>query len=86
MGGKGPKSRQKSQMALTPLYEPHKRTKLHSHDICRGPGQTHAGSLTVSSVSVSFYEPWLVDSVGFLDPSDSYNSFLPLLQDSPSSA
>ena len=37
--------------------------------------QSQAGSLLVSSVSVTLYEPRLVDSAGFLDPSNLYNFF-----------
>jgi hypothetical protein len=47
------------------------------------PGQTHTGSLIADSVSVSLYEPWLVDSVDFLmvflTPLGSYNPSSPSL-------
>ena len=63
--------------------------KLYNCNIqVQGLGQAHAGSLVGGSVSVSLYEPRLVDSVFFytvLDPSGSYNPF-PLLKDSQSFA
>lgn len=43
----------------------HKKTKLHiynRHAEVLGQTQTHVGSLKVSSVSVSSFEAWLVDS------------------------
>ena len=43
------------------------KTELHSSNIyAEGLGQSRAGSMIVSSASVSPYGPRLVDSVGFL--------------------
>ena len=56
--------------------------KLHNCYIyAEGLGQSHAGSLIDSSVSVSSYEPRLLDSVGFLVmPLTSLALSSPLLQ------
>lgn len=56
----------------------YKKTKLDNCNLCaEAQGQSHAGSLVVHSVSISSYEPRLVDFVAFLrgvlDPSGSYN-------------
>lgn len=58
----------------------HKNTKFHNHKVLvEDLVQTHTGSVIVASVSVSAYEPCLVNSVGCvllaLDPSDFLNSF-----------
>jgi hypothetical protein len=43
------------------------KNKLNKYNICaEGLGRSYAGSLVDSSVSVSPYEPRLVDSVDFL--------------------
>ena len=63
--------------------------KLHNHSIyAEGLGQTHAGSLVVSSVFVRLYELRLVVSVDFLVVSLIFlipTILPPLVQDSPSS-
>lgn len=70
----------------------HKKTKLHNygmHAEVLGQTQTHVGSLNVSSVSVSSFEAWLVDNVGFIVLSLTLlvsTIFPPLLHYSPISA
>lgn len=68
VGGTGPKSRQKNhRQSLFPLLGVSRKDKVTHCNICElCLGQTHAGSLVVGLVSVSPYEPMLVDSVGFL--------------------
>ena len=47
-----------------PLFESHKNSKLYNHNMyAEDLAQTHTGSMSVASVSVSPYEPRLVDSV-----------------------
>ena len=77
-------SKKKSQrQPLFPLLGvPQEDHVTHYNIYEEGLGQSHAGSLVVGSVSVSPYESWLVDSVGFfffgvLDPSGSYNPSFP---------
>lgn len=59
----GLQNRQNNQRQ--PLLGLLQEDELHNHNIyAEGLGQTHEGSLVVSLVSVSPYEPHLVDSVG----------------------
>lgn len=61
--------------------ESHENTRLHNHNVCRG--QSHRGSLTVTSVSQSPYKSCLVDSVGFFFLYiESFGSHSPSLQPS----
>jgi hypothetical protein len=53
--------------------ESHKNTKQHNHNTY-GLAQTHTGSVFTTSVSVGPYKPCLVDSVGYILLSGSYNS------------
>ena len=83
------KSRQKSKTAPTPIVRSpsHKQIELHNCICSEGLGQSGAGTLAISSVSVV---PRLVDSVGFLvvslTPLVATILFLPLLLDSGRSA
>ena len=63
---KDPKSREKCQrqLLLPLLGVPQEDQAMIIY--AEGLGQTHVGSLIVGSVSVTLYEPKLVDSVGFL--------------------
>lgn len=64
---KGPKSQQKSQRhpSLLPLRSPTKTTTTHNHKIyAEDLAQTHMWSVFVVSISVSLYEPLLVDGMG----------------------
>ena len=56
----------KSEILSIPIVRsPTKAHEVNNHKVhTKDLGQTHTGSVTVSSVSVSPYEPCLVDSVG----------------------
>ena len=77
MRSRVPKASKRIRESAAPLEDHH--TQL-SH-ICRVLRSAHAGFLVGGSISVSPYEPRLVDSVKFscgaLDSSGSYNPFSP---------
>ena len=66
---------------LPVLGAPHKHQANNHNIYAEDIVQTHAGSVIAASVSVSLYEPCLVDSVDFFSwcslPSGSYNLFSP---------
>lgn len=57
---------QSRQRGLSPFVkESNKKAKLHNHSTyVEGLGQTHASSMTVTSISVNPYEARFIDSVG----------------------
>ena len=66
VGGKGfPKQAKVSETTPVPLSGVHPKTRSQQHNIyAEDLEQSHAGSVTAASVSVSPYEPCLVDSSG----------------------
>ena len=61
------KQAEESETGSAPTIRSPTRRQLHKCNICaQGLGESCAGSLVVGSVSVSPYEPKLVDFVGFL--------------------
>lgn len=81
-----PIAREESETVLTPIGVPQEEYQdMQLPHICKGPrglGQSHTGSLVVTSDSVGSDEHRIFDSCDILDLSGSYCPSFPLQQDS----